>query len=412
MILSRLALAWAIFLGLPATAWAGETFLERNGVVSIEAEHYTERQGAWAVVKGRNAALPGSAFSPDGQGQNAMTIKRGAFTDHLRYAIHFSQPGSYRLWLLGRAGDRSDEVRIFFKEEAASSIEATVSNVTLPERLGWSDEIRSVTVKRPGWHRLLLVQGKAALDGSYPRGSRWVVDKVVLAREPAADPSGEGPEETVNRGQVEPPESVARLEDPLTDEAWELRNGFLVIEAEPLRASGWCVEDRPAGFTGAGYLVWRGCDRSEDRKTWAGVDQTGTEQGPADEWLIIRLKVHKAGRYRVDLRNYHFTNDGNFCCSVAAKDRDIDCWVGVVGRGGLPEAPVRRSGDSLKDGAGFSWLDWGVQAFDLKAGENTLYVAGRSPGFGIDRIAIYRDGDEAAKAKALNPATPDNLPTE
>jgi len=401
MALPRLALGLMIFIGLQATAWAGQTFLEREGVVSIEAEHYTDRQGGrWYLVEARGSERPDS---PRRLAQNAVTFIPGAFSDHLRYAIHFAHRGTYRLWLLGQASPRCDEVRIFFREEGAPSSDALLFNVTLPERLGWSNETNTLTIGQPGWYRLLLVQGKAALDQGYRPNvpnTGWRVDKVVMLRDSEGAPSGDGPEETMNQGQEPPPESAREVSYKSTDDVWELRDDHLIIEAEPLaRGIGWSLREKPSGFTGIGYLVWRGRDRSGPKEPTAEVDQTGIEQGPDEEWLIIRLRVPKAGRYRVDLRNYHSTGDS-------------DCWVGVLGPGWLPETPVKRSGDSLKDGPVFSWLDWGIQAFDLKAGENTLYVAGRSRGFGIDRIAIYRDGDEAAMAKALNPETLDNLPSE
>ncbi len=119
-----------------------------------------------------------------------------------------------------------------------------------------------------------------------------------------------------------------------------------------------------------------------------------TQQGPLEEWLILRLRVQEPGDYLVNLRNYHRRADG-----------DNDAWIGVV-EPGFPRRPVKRVGDSLRDGAGFSWLDWGTPTLHLTAGEHMLYVGGRSRGFGVDRIAIYRADSVAARRQALDAATP------
>ena len=97
----------------------------------------------------------------------------------------------------------------------------------------------------------------------------------------------------------------------------------------------------------------------------------------------------------MNARNYHEHEDG-----------DNDAWVWRVGAPISNDNPVRRMGDSLDDGEGFSWLDWGVRSFWLKKGVNNLYIGGRSPGFGIDRVAIYRDDDPEAEARALDVDAP------
>ena len=109
----------------------------------------------------------------------------------------------------------------------------------------------------------------------------------------------------------------------------------------------------------------------------------------------MRVLVDTPGLYRINARNIHEHEDG-----------DNDAWIWRVGAPIRDWAPVQRMGDSLRDGPGFSWLDWGVRAFWLKQGVNDLYIGGRSPGFGIDRIALYRDGDPEAERRALDLATP------
>ncbi len=195
------SLALMAFLTFAMSARAGETFLEKDGIVSIEAEHYTECSGPWILA------------------QDAMMIKGGAYTDHLRYAIHFSQPGVYRLWLLGSAGPTVDEVRFLFRAEDAPSTSAVTFNVFLPDELGWTDQRFAIRVRQPGWYRLLLVKGKPGRDArALEEGPGWRIDKIVVSLSGTPAPSGDGPDETVNRGEEPVPEQVRRTLAPLTEE--------------------------------------------------------------------------------------------------------------------------------------------------------------------------------------------------
>lgn len=152
----------------------------------------------------------------------------------------------------------------------------------------------------------------------------------------------------------------------------------------------------PQGYKGRSYLLWQGPNRSVTHDRRGGNDDyTNERQGPQNEWLILRVNIKNPGRCNVDARNIHEKEDG-----------DNDAWIWQVGRGITDWDPVRRMGDSLKDGEGFTWLDWGVRTFDLKQGVNNLYIGGRSIGFRIDRVAIYRRDNPAAKEKALDLKTP------
>jgi hypothetical protein len=67
-------------------------------------------------------------------------------------------------------------------------------------------------------------------------------------------------------------------------------------------------------------------------------------------------------------------------------------------------------GDSFKDGEGFTWLDWGVRELPLEKGLNHIYIGGRSVGWGIDRIAIYKANDEEAQNMAMDRNAPHSPP--
>lgn len=346
---------------------------------------------------------------------NAMMIADGNWSDRLGYHVYFTGPGDYMLWLLGRDGGDAgaDEVKVFFDTEQIDSGADDFFELRLPREPGWSNvaHVRRpdnrktpaaplLRVNRAGWHTLWLVKGaepethsaELPVTRRYPN---WRVDKMVLFRDASREPAGDGPPETRYDGTVAVPR---QLQHPSTapGELYVLDGRFLIVEAEDLRPHAhWRLLREPAGFTGDGYLEWNGPTRSRNIEGVGGSDDVfHTQQGPLEEWLILRLRVQEPGDYLVNLRNYHRRADG-----------DNDAWIGVV-EPGFPRRPVKRVGDSLRDGAGFSWLDWGTPTLHLTAGEHMLYVGGRSRGFGVDRIAIYRADSVAARRQALDAATP------
>ena len=349
---------------------------------------------------------------------NAVMIAGGAWTDHLRYAIHFTQPGDYTLWLLGRDGGDagSDEVKVFFDAEIDPKSDQFFE-VRLPREPGWTNvaHVRRpengktpapplLRVTRAGWHTLNLVKGAEpeSHTGDLPSSRRypnWRVDKLAIFLDASRVPDGDGPGETRNPGTHTLPAAASRAPEPAGPRR-AVRDGYLVVEAEDLQPHpAWELRHDPAGFTGRGYLEWRGTNRSRSVEGVGGTDDRWhTQQGPMEEWLIVRLTVPADGDYTVDIRNHHRQADG-----------DNDAWIGLVERG-FPRRLVKRVGDSLRDGPGFSWLDWGSPTLRLARGEHILYVGGRSRGFGVDRIAIYDAASAAARQRALDPATPASTP--
>lgn len=343
-------------------------------------------------------------------GGNAMLMESGCRTGHLRYAIHFSQPGKYRVWVLGQDSGLggSSGVKVYLDPQPGSDA-GEQSRVRLDSDLSWVSLVPArgpkngkgpapaeVRVESPGWRSLFV----AADDGAEPtspdpqmeaRYPGWRIDKIVLMRR--GRPEGDGPPETRNASLPPPPE-VPAIGDWAPRQVWAIRDGFAVVEAEAVdRHPHWVERDAPSGFTGTGYIEWQGPDRSRSIEGLGGNDDgLNVRQGPREQWLILRFLAPEPGAYRMDVRNWHLRKDG-----------DNDCWVAELGRRATPLRPIVRLGDSHADGDGFTWLDWGVQRFEFKEGLNEIYIGGRSRGFGIDRIAVYRDGDEAARRRALSP---------
>jgi hypothetical protein len=180
--------------------------------------------------------------------------------------------------------------------------------------------------------------------------------------------------------------------DFLPSQLWLETEGYVVVEAENIdHHENWAVKKSPDGFTGTGYCKWIGPQapgRGND-------DYTGERQHPRNTHLILRVLITSPGAYRIDVRNIHEKEDG-----------DNDAWVNILGRKADTRWPIKRIGDSHKDGSGFTWADWGHRTFFLDTGENRLYLGGRSVGFGIDRIALWLDkySDADSKAHDLNTA--------
>ena len=153
--------------------------------------------------------------------------------------------------------------------------------------------------------------------------------------------------------------------------------GYLLFEAENLpHSERWKMEQpEKIRYLGTGYLKYIGpvTGSGHDQE----VDREGKLQGDPKDWLIIPVEITVPGRYRIDLRNHHLHKDG-----------DNDIWVHIVDY----PLPIRRVGDHAVDS--FQWLTWGPEwtYFDLdKPGIYKFYIAGRSHGFGVDRIAIYNE---------------------
>jgi len=155
------------------------------------------------------------------------------------------------------------------------------------------------------------------------------------------------------------------------------KEGYVLLEAENLPHSElWeFVPVAEKRCMGTGYLKYIGpvTGSGHGQET----DTEGKLQGDPKDWLVIPVHIKEPGRYRVNLRNHHMKKDG-----------DNDIWVHIVGW----PPPISRVGDHAVDS--YQWLTWGSEwnYWDIeKPGIYKFYIAGRSHGFGVDRIAIYNE---------------------
>ncbi|GAB5521453.1 MAG: hypothetical protein RhofKO_37040 [Rhodothermales bacterium] len=152
-------------------------------------------------------------------------------------------------------------------------------------------------------------------------------------------------------------------------------HGYVLIEAENLPHSDQWTFHEHKNARGRGYLKYVGpvTGSGHDQET----DQNGVLQGREADWIVVPVQIRTPGRYRVNIRNHHMHKDG-----------DNDIWVHIKGW----PLPVRRVGDHAVDS--FQWLTWGPDwvYWDIdEPGVYEFYVAGRSHGFGVDRVAVYNE---------------------
>jgi hypothetical protein len=168
--------------------------------------------------------------------------------------------------------------------------------------------------------------------------------------------------------------AVASEQRTAAGRLWSSPAGLIVIEAEStlatLREGAWerLEED---GATAGHAVIWRGPG------TWQEGAHDARPYEPfkePDSVLTYRFSVETEGRYLIKLRNRHSREDG-----------DNDVWVSV------DRQPYRKYYDWNQHA--WTWDETGSWAYyRLAPGEHVLEIAGRSHGFAIDRIVIYRDG--------------------
>ncbi len=178
---------------------------------------------------------------------------------------------------------------------------------------------------------------------------------------------------------------------PPYDSGYVAPDGYVVVEAEDLPHSAkWQLQADDKNYTGRGYLKWTGGTQGSGEEQ--EEDRTGKLQGAPADWLVVPVKITRPGVYRVDLRNRH-----------ARKDGDNDAWVHIVDW----PLPVRRVGDHAE--ATYQWLTWGPDwvTFNItRPGVYAFYVAGRSDGFGVDRIAVYHEDAPVKFRHRHHPVSP------
>ncbi len=216
----------------------GALFVERDGIVSIEAERAGSAKG-WIEVNGKS----GKALQDDGQGT-------------LAYDIRFSRGGKFYVWLLCR--DQGDtKTNDCFVTLGGERLYAA-DDRTRPDgiRCAGADFKRTCRPKGPGGrtpdalknkHVYALVPG----PGRDPlrithRSKGFVIDKIVLALDGTTAPEGNGPQKPSGNPPIAnnikkkrqfiptEPGPVNRTESAVTHVALERRMSIPELLTQPL----------------------------------------------------------------------------------------------------------------------------------------------------------------------------------
>ena len=150
---------------------------------------------------------------------------------------------------------------------------------------------------------------------------------------------------------------------------FEEAGGVVVIEVESCRPQGdWKPEKDLKGFTGKGYYTWRGGNLFRTRGK-------GT--------LLYPVRVAEDGKYHLAIHNRHDFHDST---------EQNDCWTRIDEEKWLKTFSSKRGQWTWHTRHEHSHSKKIPAFYELKAGLHVLQISGRSKGFSIDRIHLYRDG--------------------
>ena len=164
-------------------------YYEENGLVSIEAEHYSKAvsQGSYSWVRLENMGRSGDsmkAVSNEGFGRKRITQGHSTTSPYMEYEIYFSTVGSYsgyitRLPILNESADGRTTCSVAYAFDGGKV--NTVRGVVAADDNGssaWGNMIMiqheklriSLTVEEAGWHTLRIYMGDANM----------IIDQIVL----------------------------------------------------------------------------------------------------------------------------------------------------------------------------------------------------------------------------------------
>jgi len=175
---------------LPVLAQDG--FLESDGLVVIEAEHYasatTFSPHAWKPTTNQSGFVGESAMQAVPDAGTNVTVNPAAVSPTLRYHIQFTTAGPYNYWVRGWGDDRSgDSVHVGVDGQVVESLAYPTTGV-------WTWKAGQVSIDNAGWHEINLWMHE---DGAY-------VDRLLLATNLSFTPTGNGPPESL-RSPFNPP---------------------------------------------------------------------------------------------------------------------------------------------------------------------------------------------------------------
>lgn len=158
--------------------------------------------------------------------------------------------------------------------------------------------------------------------------------------------------------------------------------GVVVFEVESAAPSDdWKPEKQLAGHTGNGYYTWRGADRFNE---------------PGSGVLSYSFLVTRDGEFRLAIRSRHDHHDSTL---------QNDCFTSMDGGHWIKTFSSRRGEWTWHTLHELDENDKPPAQYRLSAGIHTLRLSGRSNGFSIDRIHLYREGAAGAEDESLKETT-------
>ena len=162
---------------------------------------------------------------------------------------------------------------------------------------------------------------------------------------------------------------------------------LVVVEMEDLaEAAGWTSSSDLAGFAGRGYVEWSGPDMAKQ---------------PGTGLVGFETRLEAAGSYELRLHNRHDAPD--------VTDAN-DVWLRVDG-GAWTKVFSSVRGDWTWDTRQRSTAgNVGPVVLELEAGNHKIELSGRSQGFKVDRVHLFKQG--ASNALSISHAVSSRVPTE
>jgi lysophospholipase L1-like esterase len=221
---------WSLFFSTCASA-AFQQPNSADGLVAMEAEHFHVQKAegqkyGWSVVSSANYAGGQAiqALPEDSVRYEYTSLTNSARAD---YQIQFATAGTYYVWVRGMGPNgSSDSLHVGINGVVVSS------GASLSDFQPWGS-VKWASLQNGTTTRITLQVPSAGLHtfNLWMRESGTVADKIVLTRESAWVPSGNGPDETSEDTTSPPPPPPPAGGDPAFRQALS-PDGVVTMEAE------------------------------------------------------------------------------------------------------------------------------------------------------------------------------------
>ena len=347
-----------------------------DGLVAMEAEHFHGQKAAgqtysWSVIS--NASYAGGQ-AVQALPEDSVRYEYTALTNSARadYQIQFAAAGTHYVWVRGMGPNgSSDSVHVGLNGTVVSS------GASLSDFQPWGS-VKWASLQNGTTTRIAVQVPSAGLHtfNLWMRESGTVVDKIVLTRDSAWIPSGNGPDETSE--DTEPPPPPPAGGDPAFRQALS-PDGVITMEAEH----------------------YHGQSDLNPAYTWVSVTNAAYAGGVAMQALPEDTKrfeyTSAASSARMDFR-VEFQQAGVYYVWVRGMGPNGSSDSVHIGLNGVANA----AGASLSDFQPWGSLRWATMqngtttpvVISVPApGIHTVNVWMRESGTVIDRVLLTSDAD-------------------